>query len=44
MLMWHHSIDHVWQSRDIKEVRKLISAQPGIMEEIIANGGERTSH
>ena len=44
MLMSHHAIEHVWQTRPIGEVRKLINAQPGIMDEIIANGGERTSH
>ena len=35
--MWHHAIEHVWQTRQIGEVRKLINAQPGIMDEIIAN-------
>ena len=44
MLMWHHAIEYVWQTRPIKEVRKLIEAQPGIMFEIIDNEGERTSH
>ena len=44
MLMWKHSIQHVWETRPIEEVHKLFDRLPGIMDEIIQNGGERTCH
>ena len=44
MTMWKNAIDHVWENRSIKEVRKLIDRQPKVMQAIIEVQGGRTPY
>ena len=41
MMMWRNAIEHTWDTRPIKEIRKLIDRQPKIQKAIIAANGAR---
>ena len=39
MVMWRNAVNHIWSTRPISEVHRLVHRHPKIMQEIIDCGG-----
>jgi len=44
MVMWKHSLVHIWENRPIEATRKLSDRMPKVMKAIIDADGGKTSY